>query len=429
MVQFSNSFYEFLAHSDSRIAQFIIRANRYERWDYEIHRLMITDAEVNYLTLRKDGNISYLPKGKPHLLTDDGQWARDGRQSGKAGKTIKKILTKRAQKLFTDSEYEDFANHYKAACDRDSVDFVMRPNVDIPDVYCMDRASGHGTLADSCMNGDSDFLDIYRCCPHVQILTLINGCGELCGRALVWNVGEGEVLMDRVYVAKDQYYQLFLDHAKDNGWIRKVDYRSYREKDYFTIDGENTFNRVFSIVTPTAFDYYPYIDTFTYGGDGYLTNATRNGYKYEYCQTSGSRDGDDEDDDDDEDYSYCEHSGNRYHDDDLRYIERGTYSGSCIHSDYAVYCETDRHYYYENCDEVVEISDSWYRKDDDDVCYVEDDQEYYLLEDCEYSEFHDEYIHSSNCSYSNHHETYIKDCEAYNVAGEIFHESVVNKVD
>jgi hypothetical protein len=117
------------------------------------------------------------------------------------------------------------------------------------------------------------------------------------------------------------------------------------------------------------------------------------------------------------------------HDDDSRYIERGTYSGCHVHERYTVYCETDSNTYYENCDDLVEISDSWYRKDDDDVCYVEDDDEYYLIEDCKYSEFHGEYIHSSNCSYSNHHETYIKDCEAYNVAGEIFHESVVNKVD
>lgn len=425
MVQFSNSFFEFLRHSDSRIAQFITRAMVYKRWDYKIHRLMITDSEINYLTLRKDGNISYLPKGKPHILTDDGQWSREGRQSGKPGKTIKKILTKKTQSLFTDSEYETFANHYKAACDAENKEFVLRPNVDIPDVYCMKRERGGGTLEDSCMNGDSKYLDIYKYCPHVQILTLVNGCGELCGRALVWNVGGGEVLMDRIYVAKDQYYQLFLDYAKDKRWIRKVDYRSYRDKEYFTVDGENTFNRVFKIETQTTFDYYPYIDTFSYGGDGYLTNATRNGYKYEYCNTSGSRDGDE----DDEDYGYCEISGYRYHYDDLTYIERGRYSGSYIYSDHTVYCETDRNWYYDGCDDIVEIGDAWYRKDDDDVCYVEDDCEWYLRDDCEYSEFHDEYIHSRDCSYSEHHETWIKNSEAYNVAGNIFHESVVSKVD
>ena len=427
MVTFSKSFRDFLKHSNSRIAHFILRAEMYEYWGYKSYKLMVTNAEIDYLTLRGDGTISYLPKGKPHLLTDDGQWAREGRQNGAAGKTIKKILTKRAQKLFVDMEYEQFVNQYKSACDAENKEFVLRPNVDIPDVYCMKRERGGGTLEDSCMNNDKDYLDLYKCCPHLQILTLVNGCGELAGRALVWDIGGGEVLMDRVYVQQDHYYDLFLAYAKDKGWIRKVVYQSYRDKDYYTKDGVTNFNRTITIDTPTSFEYYPYIDTFTYGGDGFLKNVS-NGTIYEYCQTGGTREGDDVDDDDDE-YCHCEHSGERMHDDDSRYIERGRYSGCYIHEQYTVYCETDGHTYYESDDNLVEINDQWYRKDDDDVCYVDDDGEWYMRDECEYSEFHEEYIHSSNCSYSNHHETYIKDCEAYNVAGEIFHESVVNKVD
>lgn len=430
MVTFSKSFRDFLKNSDSRIAEFIIRAEMYEYWGYQSYKLMLTNAEINYLTLRGDGTISYLPKNKPHLLTDDGQWAREGRQNGAAGKTIKKILTKRAQKLFTDSEYESFVNQYKSACDAENKEFVLRPNVDIPDVYCMKRERGSGTLEDSCMNGDRDYLDIYKCCPKLQILTLVNGCGELCGRALVWDIGGGEVLMDRVYVNQDHYYDLFLGYAKEKGWLRKVEYKSYRDKDYYTKDGVTSFNRTITIDTPTTFDAYPYIDTFSYGGDGFLRN-TCNGTQYEYCQTGGTREGDDVDDeDDDEDYGTCQHSGIRYHEDDLRYIERGRYSGWCIHYDYTVYCETDRNHYYEEEDDIVEIDNCWYRKDDDDVCYIDEDGEYYLVEDCEWSEFNDgEYIHSSNCSYSNHHETYIRNSEAYNVSGEIFHESVVSRVD
>lgn len=426
MVIFSKSFRDFLRNSDSRIAEFIVRAELYEYWGYHSHRLMITDSEINYLTLRSDNTISFLPKNKPHKLTDDGQWARDGRQNGAPGKTIKKILTKRAQKLFSDSEYEAFVNQYKVACDAEHKEFKLLDNSYIPDVYDMKRERGGGTLNDSCMNGDSEYLDIYRCCPKLKILTLQNGCGELGGRALVWDIGGGEFLMDRVYVAHDHYYDMFLAYAKEKGWLRKVEYKTYREKDYYTKDGEVRFNRAIKIETPTNFDYYPYIDTFSYGGDGFLSN-TCNGTQYEYCNTSGSREGDE--DDDDEDYGYCEHTGNRYHDDDLRYIERGRYSGSCIFYEYAVYCETDRYYYYQDDDNIVEVGDRWYRKDDDDICYVEDDGEYHMREDCCWSEFHEEYILEVDCSYSEHHETYIKNSEAYNVAGDIFHESVVNRVD
>ena len=427
MLNLSKSFRDFLRHSDSRIANFILRAEQYEYWNYHSYRLMITDSEINYLTLRGDGTISYLPKGKPHLLTDDGQWAREGRQNGAPSKTIKKILTKKAQKLFTDSEYEQFVNHYKTACDAENKMFVMRPNVDIPDVYCMDRESGGGTLNDSCMNGDSDYLELYSHCPALQILTLVNGCEELCGRALVWDIGNGEFLMDRMYVAKDHYYDMFLDYAKSKGWIRKVEYKTYRQKEVFTKDGETTFNRYITITTPTEFDYYPYIDTFSYGGDGFLKNSCTD-TRYEYCQTGGTREGDDNDDDDDE-YCHCEHSGDRMHDDDSRYIERGRYSGCYIHERYTVYCETDGHSYYESDDHLIEISNSWYRKDDDDICYVENDDEWYMRDECEYSEFHEEYIHSRDCSYSEHHGTYIKNSEAYMVADNVYHESVVSKID
>jgi hypothetical protein len=428
MLNLSKSFRDFLRHSDSRIAEFILRAEQYEYWNYHAYRLMITDSEINYLTLRGDGTISYLPKGKPHLLTDDGQWAREGRQNGAAGKTIKKILTKRAQKLFRDSEYESFVNQYKSACDAENKEFVIRPNVDIPDVYCMKRERGGGTLEDSCMNGDKDYLDLYKCCPKLRILTLVNGCGELGGRALVWDIGNGEFLMDRIYVAQDHYYDMFLAYAFSNGWLRKVEYKTYRDKEYLTKDGVTNFYRQITIDTPTTFEAYPYIDTFSYGGDGFLKNYC-SGTQYEYCQTGGTREGDDDDEDDDEDYFYCEHSGNRYHEDYSRYIERGRYSGCYIHEDYTVYCETDGHTYYENDDNIVEVGDNWYREDDDDICYVDDDGDWHMREDCCWSDFHDEYILEGDCSFSEHHDTYIKNSEAYMVADKVYHESVVSKID
>jgi hypothetical protein len=88
----SSSFRKFLHDSDNRVAQFIMRGIYYEGWGYPASRLMIKTDEVNYLTLRDDGTISYLPKGKEHKLTDDGRWARDGRQNGAPQKIIKKLL-------------------------------------------------------------------------------------------------------------------------------------------------------------------------------------------------------------------------------------------------------------------------------------------------------------------------------------------------
>ena len=206
----SSSFRKFLHDSDNPVAQFIMRGIYYQGWGYNAHRLMIRTDEVNYLTLRDDGTISYLPKGKEHKLTDDGRWARDGRQNGTAGKIIKKVLKPHAIKLFKEIEFTNFVNQYKAACDAECKQFVIRPNKDIPDVYCMTREHGGAGLNESCMNGDEDYLQMYAHCPHLRILTMINNEGHLAGRALLWNTEDG-VLMDRVYVAKDHYYDMFLE--------------------------------------------------------------------------------------------------------------------------------------------------------------------------------------------------------------------------
>jgi len=215
---------------------------------------------------------------------------------------------------------------------------------------------------------------------------------------------------------------MFIEYVEKQGWIRKKRFRSYDEKDVFIKGGEE-FCKSYTIHTPTDLSYYPYIDTFSYGGDGWISNSC-NSCIYEYNNTDGTRYGDD----DEEDKYYCEHTGEYYDEDEIRYIERGRYRGCYVHMDHTVYCRSDSNYYYEECDEIVEVNGDYYRKDDDDVCYVEDDGEWHFRDDCEWSDFHDEYILSDDCVYSNHHESFIKSNEAYDVAGEYFHESVVDKV-
>ena len=417
----SDSFYDFLYKNkgSNRIARVLLKCINWQGYA-NVVKLTITTEHVNYLTLRSDGTISYLPKGKEHVLNDNGNWARDNRQNGRPATIIKKILTPKAQRLFKDSEYESFVNAYKSECDREKVTFHLRPNVDIPDVYDMKRESG-GTLGDSCMNGDSEYLDIYACCPHVRILTLINGAGELCGRALVWNVevdGEKTTFMDRIYVARDHYAELFLEYAEKENWWRKKQYTSQAYKNEWMKGGE-TRNIYATIQTPTDFEYYPYIDTFCYGGDGWISNNCDE-YEYEYVCTSGEREY--------RDRIQCARSGDWIDEDDAVYIERGRYNGQHLHRDYTVYCETDSYYYYEEDDNIVEINNLWYRYDDDDV--VEVCGTWYETDDDEivWSDFHDEYILNDDAVYSEYHDSPIKNDEAYEVAGNYFHESVVNKV-
>jgi hypothetical protein len=423
MLHVSNSFRRFLHDSDNRVAQFIMRGIYYQSWDYNAHKYMIRTDEVNYLTLRDDGTISYLPKGKEHKITDDGRWARDGRQNGAPQKIIKKLLTPRAIGLFKETEFMSFVNQYKAACDAEQKTFVIRPNTDIPDVYCMTREGGGGPLNDSCMNGDSDYLEIYAHCPHVRILTLINNCGELAGRALLWSVDNGTI-MDRMYVAKDHYYDMFLEYAETNGLIRKVEYKSYRDKDRYVKSGE-VFRRAYKIMTPTEFDYYPYIDTFSYGGDGFLTNcnSSYNETMYEYTCTGGNREGDN--------YMECAYSNNRYHEDDLRYIEYGEYAGQYIHCDHTVYVESNRTYYYENDDAIVylESRGAYYLKNDDELVEINGEMYHTNYDDVRFSDDTGEWHLDEDVVWSDHKDTYLLLEDAVRTPnGDIFHKDDIENL-
>ena len=411
----SDSFLNFLMQSKKgTIENFIYRA-LYHGWQgHKADRFMITTEYINYLTLRDDGTISYLPAGKEHVTTENRTWSRKNRQNGAPSRVIRKLLTPNAQKLFKDSDYEAFANSYKSACDAECKTFEIWENKRIPEAYCMDREEG-GTLGDSCMNGDRSYLSIYKHCPHVRILVLINNCGDLAGRALLWNIDDGKTLMDRVYVAKDYYYDMFLDYAEKNDYVRKVEYKSFREKDRFVYKGE-TFYRQYKIYTSTDYSYYPYIDTFSYGDDGFITNCS--GYQYEYTCTNGEREG--------EDSYICAISGDRLHEDDAVYIEHGQFRGEYIHVDYTVYCVTDDERYYSDDTRLVKVGDSYYRKDDDDI--VEVDGDYHHVDDVVWSEFHGEYLLCDDAIFSEHHESDIRRDEAVTTPdGKVWHKDDITE--
>jgi hypothetical protein len=126
--------------------------------------------------------------------------------------------------------------------------------------------------------------------------------------------------------------------------------------------------------------------------------------------------------------AYCEHNGEYYDEEEMRYIERGRYAGCSIHESDTVYCETDSNTYYDGevGNILFEYYGNYYRTDDGD--FVEVDGEMVHTDDASYCDINDEWYVSDDCVYSEHHETYIPKSEAYEVDGNYFHESVVNKV-
>lgn len=388
-ITYSKSFIDFMKKSDCRIAKILYRLN-----EKNYHPLMVTTEQVNYLTFRDDGTISFLPAGKPHLVNDEtGDWKRDGRQNGKPGKVIRKLFAERVQKYFKDADFECFANQYKAEFNEGGYKFSLLQNKEIPGVYEMKRKAGEGSLNNSCMNGDSEYLDIYKNCSQLQILILKNTDGELCGRALIWGISEDITLMDRIHVTDDFMYDKFLMYCNSQKWWRKKDYKSYDNKQTFIDTDGNEVDRKFTIHTSTEYGEYPYIDTFSYGDDNSLNNYGSG--EYTYNNTDGTREGD-EDNHDGE--VYDEINEEYISKDDAIYIENGDrcYRDRYCHVDNCV--SVGDSWYYENDSNIVEVSGTWYEKDSDDLCIVND--EFELVENCTYCERDSCYYLSDDCVFA-----------------------------
>ncbi len=387
MIKYSSSFRDFLYRSDSRIAKILTRIDNLSYYDSQKYKDLITISQVNYLTFRSDGTISFLPAGKEHKVNDDGSWAREGRQNGRPGKVIRKLFKDKLAKLIPDKEFEIFSNKYKAEYNGDDHEFTLLPSKKISAVYGMEREPG-GRLGDSCMNDDTDYFDIYKNCKQLQILIMKNKEGKLCGRALVWKVSDDFTLMDRIYTCKDFLDEMFISYAIKQGWHYKKHYATFDYKDEFITPLGKEIQKDLKIITPTEFDKYPYIDTFSYGGDGYLNNHGDGPYEYD-C-TDGDRSGGRDDDDEDDHYGeiYDDIADEYISESSAIQIERGCRRGQWTHESCTV--QVNGLTYWEDDDLIIRIDDEWHLKSE--CVWSELDQEDYLKKDCVYSDSENSWI-------------------------------------
>jgi len=390
---FAESFIKFLndVKDESRVARIILacRELRYNEAG-NLYNQVLTGEEASYMSVRSDGTISYLPKGKECKSTPDGKWAREGRQNGKAGKVIRKIFTEKALKMFKEVDFEVFNNKYKSKCGLG--DYVFAIEDDIASVYDREQEDGGCSLAGSCMRGKGDHMGIYQ---NTKIVTLTNKVtGLLAGRALLWedvksvgdSVPESIKFIDRFYVAHDHLHETFKEYAIDNGLWYKQYYKTYDSKQKLInpLTGEVCVVRM-TFPTPTDHILYPYIDTFSYGIDGELRNFEADDNIYTYCNVGGGREGD----------------------------NRGY--------DQVNECFID-------ADDLVRLADGRYTNVNGTICTR--DGEYYLEEDenvvfCEVDDYH---YHVDECVYSDHHGCYIPRSGSYEVAGYYYHSSVVHRM-
>jgi hypothetical protein len=221
----------------------------------------------------------------------------------KIGKLAKNILSS-LDIVISNKEVEEFVNLFKASYDilnnKDSM-FRLVSGDEIAHWYNFENYySDYGTLGNSCMSRkEPDFFEIYTTNKNCKLLILLSDDGELrggeynsnkiVGRALVWTgnlMFDGKlekeiIVMDRVYTNYDSDVEVFIEYSKRMGWYHKTrqssscePISSNNESIIFYNNSINKFTCEFIIPLENyILEKYPYIDTFYYLMDNYLSNV------------------------------------------------------------------------------------------------------------------------------------------------------------
>lgn len=240
----------------------------------------ITD-EVRMLSSRisdNDFEVSFLPGDKAPEYSGPNTWSRKNRQSGKPGKIFQKLLKKK----FKTVEWEIFVNRFKAH--KCCFGFELVEGEEIRFWY--DESNYYecsGTLGNSCMRYPecSSYFDIYVD-KAKMLITRKNGL--LTGRAIVWELPDGTVLMDRIYTCYDYLTNCFIEYAKDHKWWIREDNRmlcSGSNQHWLDPSTDYKVSSVcdFKIKVDRTYCDFPYMDSFRY-------YDRKNGYFISNCDES-----------------------------------------------------------------------------------------------------------------------------------------------
>lgn len=372
---------------------------------------------ANYIARRGD-MVSFLPAGKEHITNEDsGDWRRENRQTAKAGKLARKLITEDGYTTndLKDVDFELFSNLIKADTVNDEdcqVSFKVVKGEDIKFRYHEDNHSTKyslGTLADSCMRYDScqSYFNIYIANPDkVSMLVMVDNEDKTVGRAIVWETNKG-TFMDRVY-GTDAHQKMFEHYAENKGW-------SYKEKHSNDVDGKiigiEDEDYPSFVVTLSCYEYddYPYMDTLCYMDDsGRLSNDSRYIGK-QLRETSGGpadhRIWDDYNEEyiDEDDSIYIEGVGNVHQNsctyDEYRseyYLDRDCQrlkDDSYCHEDDAIKVEGYGWHHKDHMDDFRNIDGEWYHED---ACVVDEESDDDILLSDAVELKRGGYTHSSN---------------------------------
>lgn len=228
------------------------------------HINKLINEEARMLSFRHNAfEISYLPKGKEAIYSDNNTWSRENRQTAKPARLIQKLLVNE----YKCKDFEDFSNWIKAEM-INAGEFKLVTGHDITKYYLDENyVSCDGTLGNSCMRHSEcqEYFGVYE--DNAKMLVCMKN-DKILGRAIVWEVNDN-VFMDRVYTCMDYLTNQFFDYARANKWHYRKNNNLLSDGEYQTWYGpEDNYESYktwdLTIQLPTRYDFMPYVDSFRY---------------------------------------------------------------------------------------------------------------------------------------------------------------------
>ena len=232
-----------------------------------------------------------IDKLREHVIDKKSLVFTKSRQDIRTGRVVRMLLNLNGI-TFTDSDIESFVNDFRAAFAIINDVFSRFEIVEGEDLlYWYNRMRYEfphmGNLGSSCQAiGRRDWLEIYIENPQTVKLLILkseNTDEKIVGRALLWNLDDGRVLMDHIYTSKDSDNKVFKEYADSKGYVKF-----------------NYADTYFAHIKPTEFDEYPSIDNMRYWSpvDGKISNKRFTGSQEIYW--TGEEEEEDWDDWDDD---------------------------------------------------------------------------------------------------------------------------------
>lgn len=367
------SYYSFLLESILYVNDDLVSILK--KIDHPIANILLEligkDIKLNFNALKassKNDMIDFLPDSR--VKEEPTDWNKS-KNSIKVGRIVKDILQSNGHKEFLDKDIEAFVTKYKAAFDSGSAKdrFKIVKGLDIKKWYLYTNNSvGDGTLQKSCMRYKrcEEYFGIYtdnedKC--NMVILFNENSPELIDARALIWyptySSNDYYIYVDRIYYTKEEQCQLIIDWIKAKFADKQIAFYNLGKVGSLEVQ-----------IDKTQFDYYPYMDTFTYL-DGDILNNSENG-DTEMTNTDGST--------------------------SQTYVNR-------------IYSELEDEYF--NEDEVIYIESRESYVHEENARYCSYLSEYFWHEDVVFSTYLDDYLREDDAVHSNYKESYLlrDDCD------------------